>query len=85
LLLDCIACDRPPELRSRRDLDEAIIDPDRCRDLVAWVMDSGRLSEYALARNLGANRVTTGPDKGNNNGSNGNSDSDGDGSSGKSH
>jgi len=46
-------------------------------------MDSGRLSEYALARNLGANRVTTGPDKGNNNGSNGNSDSDGDGSSSK--
>ena len=57
LLLDCTASDRPPDLRSRRDLDEAIIDPDRCRDLVAWVMDSGRLSEYALARNLGANRT----------------------------
>ena len=59
MLLDCIACDRPPELRSRRDLDEAIIDPNRCRDLVTWVMDSGRLSEYALARNLGANRTVT--------------------------
>jgi len=68
--------DHTPELRSRRDLDEAIINPDRCHDLVAWVMDSGRLSEYTLARNLGANRVTTGPDKGNNDGSDGNSETD---------
>jgi len=83
LLLNYIACNRPPELRSRRDLDEAIIDPDRCRNLVAWVMDSGQLSEYTLARNLGANRITTGPDKGNNDSSNGNSNGDSDGGSGK--
>jgi len=62
LLLDCVTCDRPLELRSRRDLDEAIIDPDQCRDLVAWVMDSGRLGEYALARNLGANRTIANDD-----------------------
>ena len=37
-------------------------------------MDSGRLSEYALARNLGANRTTIGP-------SGGNSNTDGDSSS----
>ena len=43
-------------------------------------MHSGRLSEYTLARNLG---VTTGPDKGNNDGGDGNSDGDGDGGSGE--
>jgi len=58
LLLDCNACDRPPDLRSRRDLKEAITDPDQCRDLVTWVMDSSRLSEYNLARSLGANHTT---------------------------
>ena len=28
LILDCNACGRPPDLRSRRDLEEAITDPD---------------------------------------------------------
>jgi hypothetical protein len=46
-------------------------------------MDSGRLREYALARNLGANRVTTGPDRDNDNSRNGSGDGDGDGSSGE--
>jgi hypothetical protein len=47
-------------------------------------MDSGRLREYALARNLGANRVTTGPDRGNNDdGSDGSGDGNGDGGSGE--
>ena len=70
--------------RARRDLDEAIVDPDWCRDLIVWVMDSGRFSEYALARNLGINRVTTGPDRGNDDdGSDSSGDSDCDGGSGE--
>lgn len=64
LPFDYIASDRPLDLRSCRDLNEAIANPDRHRDLVAWVIDSGRLSDYALARNLGANRAAAGPGKG---------------------
>jgi hypothetical protein len=76
-----MACDRPPDLRNRRDLDEAIVNPGRCRNLVAWVMDSGRLGEYALAKNLGANSAAAGSDRSNNNSNNDEGDdsnSDGD-------
>jgi len=53
--LDCSLCDRPSGLRSRRDLDDAITNPDEWCELVAWLMDSERLSEYTVARSLGAN------------------------------
>jgi len=70
LLLDYTSSDRPPDLRGHYSLDEVIVNPDRYRDLVVWVMNSGRLSEYALERNLGANRAAAGHGRGNNNNSN---------------
>jgi len=58
LILNYTTCDCPLDLRSRRDLDDAIADPGQCCCLVIWVIDSGRLSEYALARELDANHAS---------------------------
>ena len=43
------------DLRSKQDIEDALEDPAASREIVRWLMTTGRIKEFDLARRLGAN------------------------------